>query len=169
MVAAGITKLYWSPCRYGRQGDQCEQVILVDETLTVRCSVKSGRVAYLVIAMGLVDVMFVILFVFGGLLEKGIGQVFLFLLALAVTTVPAILFLRRVRIEIDPEYVNIYSMVSRRDIVRRTEVASIKFLRKYQKLGFMDSSDALLAAVSPAFTKVQLAQLSDYLGVPYVG
>lgn len=47
------------------------------ETLIIRCSLKSPRVAYLVAFVGLVAVGLVVAFVLGGFAERGIGQILL--------------------------------------------------------------------------------------------
>ncbi|MEU0529651.1 hypothetical protein [Amycolatopsis tolypomycina] len=132
-----------------------------------RCSLRNGRVAYLVIVLGLCTAGLVAAGLAGGVAGRGAGQFLSWLGAVVLVAAPTIAYLRRTKIVVDAEQVRVHTLLGAPGTARREAVARIRTPRS--GLGcFADAEGKVLVAFRDAYTREQLAELAGLLGVELV-
>ncbi|WP_410609956.1 hypothetical protein [Amycolatopsis sp. lyj-109] len=130
-----------------------------------RCSLRNGRVAYLVIVMGLCTAgVLAAGLVGGGVAGRGAGQFLLWLGAVVLVAGPTVAYLRRTKIVIDAEQVRVHTLIGAPGTARREAVAGIRTPRSGAGF-FADAEDKVLVPFRDVYTRAQLAEMAGMLGV----
>ncbi|REH50149.1 hypothetical protein BCF44_104423 [Kutzneria buriramensis] len=140
----------------------------MSEPAVYRCSLRNGRVSYLVSVMGLLTAgVLAAGLLGGGVAGRGVGQLLAWLAVVVLVVGPTIAYLRRTRIVIDAEQVRVHTLVGVAGSARRAAVAKVIVPRS--GIGFfVDADGKVLVPFRDAYTREQLAAMAGVLGVDLV-
>jgi len=161
--------LTWRLRRVSRAGMDTDRMReSMAQPAVFHCSLRNGRVAYLVSVMGLCAVgVLAAGLAGGGVAGRGVGQFLAWLGVVALVVGTTVAHLCRTKIVIDGDRIWVHTLVGVAASARREAVAHIRTPRNGTGF-FVDSEGLVLVPFRDAYTWSQLAEMARILGVDLV-
>jgi hypothetical protein len=146
--------------------DQRREVMSVSGSMVIRPSLRSGNILYLVVVTEAVAVGTIVVGLVGNVFDRGASQVLPWMVMTLFFLLIPVVYLRRVRICIDSEYVYVYDIEMRTKKIPRSDVVSIRRAR-LGRLLYRSGDGRYRELARDIWTQRQLDEFCAELGIRF--